>query len=63
MNTFAQGMWVVPDCAGAPTAIAPNNPAAFLLVMGTTIDAQVWGRESVATGSFLSNGLSYVQGP
>jgi hypothetical protein len=63
MNTFAQGMWVVPDCAGAPAGIPPNNPAAFLLTMGATIDAQWWGRDSVATGSFLSDGLSYVQGP
>jgi hypothetical protein len=63
MNTFAQGMWVVPDCAGAPTATLPNNPAAFLLNMGDTINAQFWGRDSVATGSFLSDGVSYVQGP
>jgi hypothetical protein len=63
MNAFAQSMWVVPDCAGAPTAIPPNNPAAFLLSMGATIDAQIWGRDSQATGSFLSDGITYVQGP
>jgi hypothetical protein len=63
MNTFAKNLWVVPDCAGAPTALPPNNAAAFLQTMGITIDVQFWGRDSVATGSFLSNGLSYVQGP
>jgi hypothetical protein len=63
MNTFAKGLWVVPDCAGAPTALPPNNPAGFLQTMGITIDVQFWGRDSVATGSFLSDGLSYVQGP
>jgi hypothetical protein len=63
MNTFAKAMWAVPDCAGAPTALPPNNPAGFLQTMGATIDVQFWGRDSVATGSFLSSGLSYVQGP
>jgi hypothetical protein len=63
MNAFAQGAWVVPDCAGAPTATPPNNPAAFLLTPGIQIDVQYWGRDSVPTGSFVSNGLSYIQGP
>ena len=63
MNAFASGNWVVPDCAGNPTATPPNNPAAFLLTAGTQIDVQYWGRDSVATGSFVSDGLSYVQGP
>jgi hypothetical protein len=63
MNAFAQAAWVVPDCAGNPAGIAPNNPAAFLVVAGTTIDCQFWGRDSVATGSFVSDGLSYTQGP
>jgi len=63
MNTFAQGMWVVPDCAGAPTLTPPNNPAPFLVTAGTQIDVQYWGRDSVASGSFVSDGLSYVQGP
>jgi hypothetical protein len=63
MNAFAKAAWVVPDCAGNPAGIAPNNPAAFLLTMGTTIDCQFWGRDSVPTGSFVSDGLSYVTGP
>ena len=63
MNSFATGNWVVPDCAGAPTLTPPNNPAAFLVTAGVTIDVQYWGRDSVATGSFVSNGLSYTQGP
>jgi hypothetical protein len=63
MNAFANAMWFVPDCAGANSGIPANNPAAFLLVPGTQIDAQFWGRDSVATGSFVSDGLSYVVGP
>jgi hypothetical protein len=63
MNSFAQGVWVVPDCAGNPSGIPPNMPAAFLLVAGTTIDCQFWGRDSVATGSFVSDGLTYVTAP
>jgi hypothetical protein len=63
MNAFAKAMWVVPDCAGNNSGIAPNNPAAFLQTMGITIYCQFWGRDSVASGSFVSDGLSYVQGP
>jgi hypothetical protein len=63
MNTFASGAWVVPDCAGGPTATPPNNPAAYLGVPGTPVYTQWWGRDSVATGSFVSNGVSYVVCP
>jgi hypothetical protein len=31
--------------------------------MGITIDCQFWGRDSVATGSLISDSLTYVQGP
>jgi hypothetical protein len=72
MNAFSQGdtglcapnpCWVVPDCNGAPSGIAPNNAAAFLLSPGTVIFAQYWGRDSVATGSLVSNGITYTIGP
>jgi hypothetical protein len=72
MNAFAQpstGLcapnpcWIVPDCNGAPSGIAPNNPAAFLTVAGTIVFAQFGGRDSVATGSLVSNGLSWTVGP
>ena len=63
MNKFAVGNWVVPDCAGAPAGIPANNPAAFLTVSGTAVFAQFWGRDSVATGSFVSDGVAWVVGP
>jgi hypothetical protein len=63
VNAFAHGAWVVPDCAGAPSGLPPNMPAAFLTTQGQSVFAQVWGRDSVATGSFLSDGIEYVVGP
>jgi hypothetical protein len=64
MNTFAQGLWLVPDCAGVPPQGPSYAPAAFLLTMGTTIDVQCWGRDMmVPNGAFVSDGVSYVQGP
>jgi hypothetical protein len=62
INAFASSTWTVPDCNGAPSGIPPNNPAAFLLTPGTTVHVQWWGRDSVATGSYVSSGLSYVVG-
>jgi hypothetical protein len=50
MNCFAAGA-----CGG--------NPASFLSSPGTHVSTQWWGRDSVATGSFLSDGLTYVVGP
>ena len=63
MNAFAQGLWTVPDCAGNPSGTPANNPAGYLTNPGTTVFTQYWGRDSVATGSFVSDGLSYVVGP
>jgi hypothetical protein len=40
-----------------------GNPASFLGSPGTQMSTQWWGRDSVATGSFLSDGLTYVVGP
>ena len=53
MNTFAQGLWPQPS----------NTPAPFLKTPGTQVNGQWWGRDSVATGSFLSNALEYVVQP
>jgi hypothetical protein len=63
MNAFGQGLWTVPDCAGNPAGTPADAPAAFLTVAGTTVHTQFWGRDSVATGSFVSDGLSYEVGP
>ena len=63
MNAFANALWVVPDCAGAPSGLAPNTPAGYLLNMGQDVFCQYWGRDSVASGSFVSDGLHYQVGP
>jgi hypothetical protein len=63
MNTFAVGAWVVPNCDGSPSATPPNNPAPFLTVPGTAVFAAYWGRDSVATGSFVSDGVGWSVGP
>ena len=63
MNAFAQSVWVVPACDGTPSGIPPNNAAGFLMNAGTTVSVQYWGRDSLATGSFVSDGLQYVVGP
>jgi plastocyanin len=52
-NAFAHGVWVPP---GGQT---PNSPAPFLLVIGQQVNAQWWGRDTVATGSFMSDALEY----
>ena len=63
MNAFAQGAWVVPDCAGNPSGLPPNNPAPYLVNIGQHVYTQFWGRDSVATGSLVSAGLHFIQGP
>ena len=63
MNAFAAGAWSVPDCAGLPSGLAPNNPAAYLLSAGQDVYCQFWGRDSLATGSFVSAGLQYTVEP
>jgi hypothetical protein len=56
MNAFAHGLWVPPG------GQAPNNPAPFLTTVGQQINVQWWGRDTPATGSFMSDGLEYVIG-
>jgi len=56
MNAFAHGLWVVP---GGST-LTQNNPAPYLLVPGTTVHCQYWGRDTNLTGNHVSDGLSYT---
>ena len=63
MNAFAQGAWIVPDCAGGPSGIPPNNPAGFLTNPGTAVYGTFWGRDSVGTGSFVSDAIMYNVNP
>jgi hypothetical protein len=41
------------------TTIQPS----VALTVGKSVACQFWGRDSVATGSFLSDGITYVVGP
>jgi hypothetical protein len=63
MSAFAASAWNVPDCAGKPSGLAPNAPAGFLTSPGQNVSCQLWGRDTVATGSFLSAGLRYIVTP
>ena len=42
---------------------AGGNPDAFLSAPGTEVYCQWWGRDSVSTGSFLSDALRYIVRP
>jgi hypothetical protein len=44
-------------------AFAAEAPAAFLTTVGTQVAAQWWGRDSLATGSFVSGAVLYTIGP
>ena len=50
MNAFASGQ-------------LGGNPAGFLLIPGTVVNAQWWGRDTVQTGSLLSDALEYMVCP
>jgi hypothetical protein len=63
MNRFTQGLWQVPNCAGTPSGLPASVPAPFLLVPGTNVFAQFWGRDALATGSFLSDAVAWTTGP
>ena len=56
MNAFAHGLWVVPGSSG----LTQNNPAGYLLVPGTTVHCQYWGRDTFQTGNHVSDGLSFT---
>ena len=63
MNAFAAGVWVVPDCAGSPSGLAPNSPAAYLQSPGQDVYCQFWGCDTLATGSFVSDGIRHTVEP
>ena len=50
MNCFAAG-----GCGG--------NPPAYLSSVGQQVNCQWWGRDSVMTGSFMSDALEYIVVP
>ena len=50
INSFAQGL-------------AGGAPQAFLRVAGQQVNCQWWGRDSIASGSYLSDGIEYVTTP
>jgi hypothetical protein len=60
MNAFARSAWTVPDCAGFPAGIPQSAPASYLSTPGVQVNVQFWGRDTLATGSFLSDGLQYT---
>jgi hypothetical protein len=60
MNEFRSNNWADTGCSPAP---GQTSPASFLDNMGTTVNAQMWGRDSIATGQVLSDGISWVVGP
>jgi hypothetical protein len=60
MNRFRALNWTAAGCNPPP---GQNNPAGFLANMGTTVNAQVWGRDSIATGQVLSDGIIWSIGP
>ena len=60
MNRFHTLSWSASGCSPAP---GQNGPAGFLGSAGTTVHAQMWGRDSPQTGQVLSDGLSWVVGP
>jgi hypothetical protein len=53
----------MPDWARNPSGLPPNNTAPFLANPGQDVYTTFWGRDSVATGSFVSDALHFVQGP
>jgi hypothetical protein len=62
VNAFAQNLWMVPDCAGNPAGPVATSPP-YLRVPGSGVFAQIWGRDTVTTGPFLSDALAWVVGP
>ena len=50
-------------CDRLQSPMGPDEPAGFLSNPGTTVNAQMWGRYSIATGQVLSDGISWVVGP
>ena len=60
MSQFQTLNWTATGCNPPP---GQNNPAGFLGNPGTTVNAQMWGRDSIPSGQVLSDGISWVVGP
>ena len=60
MNAFNANTWVATGCN---PPLGQTNPAGFLDTPGNLILGQMWGRDSIATGQFLSDGIAWFQGP
>jgi hypothetical protein len=60
MNAFRSFLHVSVGCAPLP---GQTNPAGFLSTPGIDVFAAVWGRDTQATGSFVSNGVRWTIGP
>jgi hypothetical protein len=60
VNAFNTHNWTANGCN--PPA-AQTSPACFLGNMGTSVSAQMWGRDSTATGQLLSDGIRWSIGP
>ena len=60
MNAFNTNNWASGGCNPPP---GQTNPAGFLGNPGTTVNAQMWGRDSIATGQVLSDGIGWAVGP
>ena len=62
VNAFAQNQWPLLDCTGTTAGTTGASPA-YLRVPGTGVFGQMWGRDSLITGTYLSDGLGWVIGP
>ena len=60
MNAFNTLHWTTNGCN---PSVSQTSPAGFLSSIGTTVNAQVWGRDSIATGQVLSDGIIWSIGP
>ena len=60
MNAFNALNWTTNGCN--PTGVQ-TNPAGFLGSMGTAVNAQIWGRDTIATGQVLTGGITWTVGP
>ena len=60
VNAFAHSAYTPSGCLG-PQFV--TQPADFLRTPGVTVNTQMLGRDSSATGKLLSSGLTFVVGP
>ena len=51
------------DWNGFAAGIGGGNPAAFLHTVGQQVNLQWWARDTLANGSYLSDGLEYLVCP